>query len=150
MSDKVVYSSAAPDVLGQIINPLTYLTSSSGMYGLVNIRYGVSSDAPTEQAIIENVAGYGKQIGRVLEAVECLARRLAPHLGATEPDLLKEKPISDLLELGADIQAYRSSQAKPDSVTVSEFIKSLKALKHDNEARFNEVSARLKEEIAKL
>ena len=42
------------------------------------------------------------------------------------------------------------AQAKPDSVTVSEFIKSLKALKHDNEARFNEVSARLKEEIAKL
>jgi len=146
MSDKVVYSSAAPDVLGQIINPLTYLTSSSGMYGLVNIRYGVSSDAPTEQAIIENVAGYGKQIGRVLEAVECMAR----YLGAKDPALLTEKRISDLLELNTDIQAYRLSQAKPDSVTVSEFIKSLKALKQDNEARFNEVSAKLKEEIAKL
>jgi len=138
MSDKVVYSSAAPDVLGQIINPLTYLTSSSGMYGLVNIRYGVSSDAPTEQAIIENVAGYGKQIGRGL------------HLVAKDPALLTDKRIGDLLELNTDIQAYRLSQAKPDSVTVSEFIKSLKALKHDNEARFNEVSARLKEEIAKL
>jgi hypothetical protein len=112
----------------------------------VNIRYGVSSDAPTEQAIIENVAGYGKQIGRVLEAVECLAR----HLGAQDPALLTDKRIGDLLELNTDIQAYRLSQAKPDSVTVSEFIKSLKALKQDNEARFNEVSARLKEEIAKL
>ena len=55
-----------------------------------------------------------------------------------------------MLELNTDIQAYRLSQAKPDSVTVSEFIKSLKALKQDNEARFNEVSAKLKEEIAKL
>ena len=146
MSDKVVYSSAAPDVLGQIINPLTYLTTSSGMYGLVNIRYGMSSDAPTEQAIIENVAGYGKQIGRVLEAVVCLVR----FLGASNPALLTEKPLRDLLELSTDIHAYRSSQAKPDSVTVSEFIKSLRALKQDNEARFNEVSARLKEEIAKL
>ena len=74
MSDKVVYSSAAPDVLGQIINPLTYLTTSSGMYGLVTIRYGMSSDAPTEQAIIENVAGNGKHMGMVLEAVEWMAR----------------------------------------------------------------------------
>ena len=64
--------------------------------------------------------------------------------------MLSERSISDLLELNTDIQAYRLSQAKPDSVTVSEFIKSLKALKHDNEARFNEVSAKLKEEIAKL
>ena len=146
MSDKVVYSSLAPDVLSQIINPLTYLTSSSGMYGLVNIRYGVSSDAQTEQAIIENVAGYGKQIGRVLEAVECIAR----YLGARDAALLSERSIGDLLELNTDIQAYRMSQAKPDSVTVSEFIKSLKALKNDNEARFNEVRDRLKEEIAKL
>ena len=71
-------------------------------------------------------------------------------LGASNPALLTEKPVRDLLELSTDIHAYRSSQAKPDSVTVSEFIKSLKTLKQDNEARFNEVSARLKEEIAKL
>jgi hypothetical protein len=106
----------------------------------------VSSDAPTEQAIIENVAGYGKQIGRVLEAVDCIAR----YLRARDKALLSERSISELLELNTDIQAYRLSQAKPDSVTVSEFIKSLKVLKQDNEARFNEVSAKLKEEIAKL
>ena len=44
------------------------------MRGLVNIRHDVSSDAPTEQAIIENVAGNGKHMGMVLEAVEWMAR----------------------------------------------------------------------------
>lgn len=46
------------------------------MYDLVNIRYGLSSDATTEHAIIENAAGYGKQIGRGLAGVEFMARYL--------------------------------------------------------------------------
>lgn len=29
----------------------------------MNLRYGVSSDAPTERAIVEYVAGYGKHDG---------------------------------------------------------------------------------------
>ena len=44
------------------------------MHGLVNIRHGVSPDALTEPVIIENVAGYGKHMGMVLEAVEWMAR----------------------------------------------------------------------------
>lgn len=70
------------------------------MYDLVNIRYGLSSDATTEHAIIENAAGYGKQIGRGLAGVEFMAR----YLGTKNATLLSERSISDLLELNTDIQ----------------------------------------------
>ena len=79
------------------------------MYGLVNIRYDVSSDAPTEQAIIESMAGNGKRIVRVPEAFECMAR----YPGAKDAALLSERNISDLPELNTDILACRSPQAKP-------------------------------------
>ena len=76
---------------------------------MVNIRYGLSSNAPTEQAIIGNVAAYAKQIGRVLVAVKFMAR----YLETKDAALLSERSISDLLELNTDIRAYRLSQAKP-------------------------------------
>lgn len=79
------------------------------MYGLVNIRYGVSSDAPTERAIIENMAGNGKQIRRMPEAVESMAR----YPGARDAALLSERNISDLPGLNTDIQACRLVQAEP-------------------------------------
>ncbi|HSB95327.1 MAG TPA: hypothetical protein VLC91_02695, partial [Spongiibacteraceae bacterium] len=89
---KVAYSSfpssSPTDILGPFFN---YWTTSSGQYGLVNIRYGASSDAQTEQDIVENVAGYGKQIGRVLDAVVFLAK----HLGKKDKSILTDQAIVD-------------------------------------------------------
>lgn len=140
---KVAYSSSSTDLLSPIFK---YWTTSSGQYGLVNIRYGESSNAQVEQDIVENVAGYGKQIGRVLEAVVFLAHRLSEK----DKKILHEKVIVDLMELNADIQLRKLSTAKQDSLTLTEFIDTLAELKEKDQASFNEVSERLKTTLAGL
>ena len=140
MSGKVGYSALAPDVLGQIINPLTYLTSSSGQYGLVNIRYGESSAPQIERAIIEDVAGYGKQLGRLLDAVEVISN----HLEKKEPSIGKIDAIEQLHELALAIAVTKATAAGSESMPLSAFIDGLKRLKKNNPETFEKVKEKLK------
>ena len=140
---KVSYSSSSTDLLSPIFK---YWTTSSGQYGLVNIRYGESSNAQVEQDIVENVAGYGKQIGKLLEAVVFLAHRLSEK----DKKILNDKAIEALLELNTDIQLRKLGTAKQDSLTLTEFIDTLTELKDKDQASFQEVSERLKTTLASL
>jgi len=141
--NRVVYSSPSSDVLSPIFN---YWTTSSGQYGLVNIRYGASSNAETEQAIVEKVAGYGMQIGRVLDAVVYLAK----HLGENDKTINHNKAILDLMDMNTKINVQKAGSAKPDSLTLTQFIESLTSLKDIDEESFKEVRDKLNEAIAKL
>lgn len=140
MSGKVGYSALAPDVLGQIINPLTYLTSSSGQYGLVNVRYGESSAPKIERAIVEDVAGYGKQLGRLLDAVEAIAK----HLEKTDSSIGKIDAIEQLHELALAIAVTKATVAGSESVSLSAFIDGLERLKESNPETFQKVKEKLK------
>jgi hypothetical protein len=144
MADKkVAYSPSSPDFLGPIFK---YWTTSSGQYGLVNIRYGESSNAQTEQDIVENVAGYGKQIGKLLEAVVFLAH----HLGEKDKKILADKTITALMELNTDIQLRKLNTIKQDSLSLTQFIDDLSELKDKDQTTFKEVSARLTATLADL
>lgn len=143
MTDKKVSYSSSPDFLNPIFK---YWTTSSGQYGLVNIRFGASSDAKTEQDIVENVAGYGKQIGRVLDAVVFLTK----HLGEKDTSLLSDKTIKDLMDLNTDIQARKSMTAKEDGVTLTQFIDDLSELKEKDKKTFDEVVKKLRDTLEKL
>jgi len=137
----VVYSSS--DLLSPIFK---YWTTSSGQYGLVNIRYGASSNAETEQAIVENVAGYGKQIGKVLEAVVFLAK----HLSEKDAKIGKDKAIVELMDLNNAINMQKAQSSKSDALTLDQFIESLASLKENNPDSFIDVRDRLNKEITKL
>lgn len=145
MSDKkVAYSSSSsPDIFGPFFN---YWTTSSGQYGLVNIRYGESSNAQVEQEIVENVAGYGKQIGRVLDAVVVLAN----YLGIKNESLLKNKAILDLMALNADIQLCKARGFRQDGLSLTQLIDDLPALKENDPVAFKDVVQRLETVLDEL
>jgi hypothetical protein len=144
MSDKkVAYSSSSPDIFGPFFK---YWTTSSGQYGLVNIRYGESSNAQVEQEIVENVAGYGKQIGRVLDAVVVLAN----YLGIKDESLLKDKAILDLMALNADIQLCKARGSRQDSLSLTQLIDDLPALKESDPVAFKDVAKRLETVLDEL
>lgn len=140
MSGKVAYSVPASDVLGQLISPLTFLTNLTGQYGLVNIRYGASSEPEIERAIIENVAGYGKQLGRLLEAVE----EIAKHLEKKDPSIGKIDAIKQLHELACEIKVTKEMAVGSSSMPLSEFIDGLERLKSTCPQTFDNVREKLK------
>jgi len=82
----------APEHLEQIINPWKVLMKPTGQLGFINIYQMASGDRLQEEKIITEVAGYGRQLGRIIDV-----------LGILVDDLDKQgKPLSD-----ADKQAVR-------------------------------------------
>ena len=61
----------APDTLWQAINPWTWQFSGDQV-GLVNIAIGETRHPELERKILDEVGSYGRQIGRLGDAMEVL------------------------------------------------------------------------------
>jgi hypothetical protein len=61
----------------QAINPWTwFLRLSEAQVGLVNINLGRSSDPELERQILEDIGSYGRQLGRLGDALRVLIRHV--------------------------------------------------------------------------
>lgn len=78
----------APERLWQAINPLTW-TQNGGQVRLVNIALGQTARPDIERTILNEVGSYGRQIGRIGDALEVLIRHFeAKDLSQPEHDAL--------------------------------------------------------------
>ena len=66
--------SFAPEQLRQVINPLSWLTSGTGQIGLFNVYQTATSKPEVEAEIVKNVAGYGRQLGRITDLLQVMLR----------------------------------------------------------------------------
>src|SRR5436305_6139670 len=65
----------APEKLWQAINPWTFYKQGAQL-GLVNISLGQTPHPEIEQKVLDEVGSYGRQLGRVGDALEVLIDRL--------------------------------------------------------------------------
>ena len=74
----------------QSINPFTAFMTG-GQFGLVNINLGQSSEPEVEQEVLTDVGTYGKQLGRIGDALIVLLAHFHPDetLTAEENDAIK-------------------------------------------------------------
>jgi hypothetical protein len=63
--------SLAPEKLWQAINPWTFYNQGAQL-GLVNINLGQTPHPEIEQKVLDEVGSYGRQLGRIGEALEVL------------------------------------------------------------------------------
>src|SRR5262250_512714 len=86
MSDALKVS-LAPEKLWQAINPLY---AQGAQFGLVNINLGQTAHADVERTILDEVGSYGRQLGRIGDALEVLLNHVKLEgLSQTERDALK-------------------------------------------------------------
>lgn len=99
----------APQKLWQAINPWTW-TFEGSQVGLVNVNIGETKHPETERAILDEVGSYGRQLGRIGDALEVLIARLDPAtlsreehdtLAILEGDLAKIRRIKARMQAGA-------------------------------------------------
>jgi hypothetical protein len=82
----------------QSINPWTLLFNPvNSLFGLINVNLGSSGDPQTEQAILDDVGSYGRQLGRIGDAL----RVLIDHVAADSLNPT-EKAAIDALRLQLD------------------------------------------------
>ncbi len=91
--------------VSQSILPWTWQFNPIGsQVGLVNIELGQSSAPEVEEEVMTDVASYGKQLGRLQDALLVLLDTYTPNRTLTEKE---DKAIADLRALAKDIRAVK-------------------------------------------
>jgi len=94
----------------QTINPWTAFFSPFGnQYGLVNISLGRSSAPEVEEEVLENVGSYGRQLGRMGDALAVLLDHFKPERPLTRAET---KAIRSLQEMLADIDDIKRARGR--------------------------------------
>jgi hypothetical protein len=57
--------------VSQVFNPFSY-TQTGGQFGLINVSLGQSSAPEVERDMVVRAGSYGKQIGRITEALDAV------------------------------------------------------------------------------
>ena len=81
--------SLAPERLWQAINPWTFYNQGAQL-GLVNINLGQTPRPDIEQKVLDEVGSYGRQLGRIGDALEVLIDHVKlDGLNPDESDAIK-------------------------------------------------------------
>ncbi len=103
--------SLAPDQLWQAINPWTF-NQQGAQFGLINIDLGNAGESDLERKLLDRVGSYGKQIGRIGDALEVILKHV--KLGDLKPD---ERDALEILkgQLASvrQVKATRDASAQP-------------------------------------
>jgi hypothetical protein len=87
MADKFQLS-LAPEKLWQAINPWSFYNQGAQL-GFVNINLGQTAHPEIEQKVLDEVGSYGRQLGRIGDALEVLIDHFdSKGLGKAEKDAL--------------------------------------------------------------
>ena len=95
--------SLAPDQLWQAINPMTF-NQQGAQFGFINIDLGNTAESDLERKILDKVGSYGRQIGRIGDALEVILKHV--NLANLNPD---EQDALDILK--GQIAAVRQAKA---------------------------------------
>src|SRR3984957_5485617 len=84
--------SLAPDQLMQAINPRTF-NQQGAQFGFINFDLGGAGDSDLERKLLDRVGSYGRQIGRIGDALEVILKHV--KLGDLKPE---EQDALDILK----------------------------------------------------
>jgi len=96
----------------QSINPWTAFFSPIGsQLGVININLGQSSDPDVEQEVLSDVGTYGKQIGRISDALIVLLAHFHPKRALTSEEAAAIDALKDMLNKVADVKTKHGRPA---------------------------------------
>ena len=96
----------------QSINPFTAFFSPIGsQFGLVNITIGQSSEPDVEAEILSDVAGYGKQLGQIGDALIVLLKHFKPETPLSAKDEAAIRALKKTLNQIAEVKEKHNRPA---------------------------------------
>jgi hypothetical protein len=94
----------------QSINPFTTFMTG-GQFGLVNINMGQSSEPKVEEEVLSDVATYGKQLGRIEDALIVLLAHFRPRKALADEETKAIDALKEMLEKIAAIKEKHHRKA---------------------------------------
>jgi len=100
----------------QSINPFTAFMTG-GQFGLININLGQSSEPKVEAEVLSDVATYGKQLGRIGDALIVLLAHFHPRQPLTADESKAIEELKEMLDAVAKVKIKHNRPAlRPDAV----------------------------------
>ncbi|MBY6240175.1 hypothetical protein [Methylosinus sp. Sm6] len=95
----------------QTISPLTaFLSPYGSQLGLININLGRSSSPRVEEEVLMDVGSYGRQLGRIGDALAVLLAHFEPRRELTAEE---RKALDELRKMLAEIDAVKKRCERP-------------------------------------
>jgi hypothetical protein len=127
----------------------SWIKSLSDQTGFININNVRAGDPEVERRIIEDVASYGRQLGRIMEALDVVIGHL--RLGErTDLTADERHALQDFSDLVRQVQMLKGDTSPP-RLTVTELdrmLDDLQALKHRDSPAYQRIATRLRDVIA--
>lgn len=128
----------APASLKQVINPWNFETQQ----GFINVNLMQSSDPGMERDIVENVAGYGRQLGRISETLRVLLDHGALRAAALSPE--ERKAVQDFTDMTDQIADLKAKRDQITARKVDEFVETLARLREKNPESYRRAAEQLR------
>ena len=132
--------------MAQAINPWElWIRSISSQMGFINIRNVNTGDAAIEQEVVETVASYGRQLGRINDAVATLINK-SDLKNLTETD---RAAIADFRDMVADIEAVKQRHISPARLlaALDAVLEGINDLKSGNPEVYKTAVRRIRDEV---
>ncbi len=100
-----------PDFKLPLSGDVSQAFSWFGGASLISVNMGKSSDPDVEQRVLSDAASYGKQIGRIEDALEVLIEHFHPDRALNQKEEQAIKEMRRLLDDVADVKNRRSSKS---------------------------------------
>ena len=128
----------------QNYNPITsWFRSSMGQVGFINVNEMQSDDPDQEQRIVNGVASYGKQLGRVVEALQAVCEHLEPlKPGGWAP--AEREAVKSFLRLAEEMAAFKSKNQPVTQGTIDELVAALRSLREQDRVSYERVQQGLR------
>ena len=128
----------------QAINPWSWWLESTGQQvGFINIYQTEAGDPDKEIEIVENVASYGKQLGRIVEALSVVLRH--GSFSDLEPD--EELAKQRFLEMADEIAAAKGKDMTPSTESVDRFLAGMSRMRKQDPQAYRTLRQRLLDEL---
>jgi hypothetical protein len=86
-------------------------TATGSQVGLINVNFGRSSAPQVEQAVLDEVGSYGKQLGRMGDVLTVLLKHFKPEQDLTEDERHAIEDLSVMLREIAGIKERHDRSA---------------------------------------
>jgi hypothetical protein len=125
----------------QAFNPFTWWVQGGQQVGFVNINASRTEDPELERRIVSDVASYGRQLGRIIDALDVVVAKLpADQLTAGEQDALRA--FSHLAGQIAEVKE-RQRPAPLTLARLDRLIDDVQALKRVNSRLYDDMVKRI-------
>jgi len=103
----------------QSINPFTaWLSPVGSQFGLININLGQSSEPKVEEEVLSDVGTYGRQLGRIGDALLVLLAHFRPAEPLTAQESQAISELKEMLDRIATVKAkHHRPVVRPDAAS---------------------------------